>query len=228
MGNSGILSFAHIGFMGVGAYTSAVLTIPVQMKGMALPDLYPFLQDVALSPYLGDRSPAASSRRGGGGGFLSADAALRCGGGHHLLWPAGRALHGDDALERAHQRPAHALRPAADHQSAARRQRGGGRAGRRARLQGIAHRAPPAGEPRRRGRRRRARRPCAGAALARLRPCRAACGHRRRPVGPFHHVVLAQGLLPEGDLRDPRHAGDRRRQHRDRRGRRRLHRHRRL
>jgi branched-chain amino acid transport system permease protein len=53
MGNSGILSFAHIGFMGVGAYTSAVLTIPVQMKGMALPDLYPFLQDVALSPYIG-------------------------------------------------------------------------------------------------------------------------------------------------------------------------------
>jgi branched-chain amino acid transport system permease protein len=53
MGNSGILSFAHIGFMGVGAYTSAVLTIPVQMKGMALPDLYPFLTDVALAPYLG-------------------------------------------------------------------------------------------------------------------------------------------------------------------------------
>jgi branched-chain amino acid transport system permease protein len=53
MGNSGILSFAHIGFMGVGAYASAVLTIPAQMKGMALPDLYPFLQGVALSPYLG-------------------------------------------------------------------------------------------------------------------------------------------------------------------------------
>ncbi len=53
MGNSGILSFAHIGFMGIGAYTSAVLTIPAQMKGMALPDLYPFLVDVQLSPYLG-------------------------------------------------------------------------------------------------------------------------------------------------------------------------------
>ena len=52
MGNSGILSFAHIGFMGVGAYTSAVLSIPVQMKGMALPDLYPVLQGVALSPYI--------------------------------------------------------------------------------------------------------------------------------------------------------------------------------
>ena len=40
------------GFMGVGAYTSAVLTIPAQMKGMALPDLYPILQGVELSPYL--------------------------------------------------------------------------------------------------------------------------------------------------------------------------------
>ena len=53
MGNSDILSFAHIGFMGVGAYTSAVLTIPAQMKGMALPDLYPLLSTVQLSPYMG-------------------------------------------------------------------------------------------------------------------------------------------------------------------------------
>jgi len=52
MGNSGILSFAHIGFMGVGAYVSAVLTIPVQMKGMALPDLYPVLAGLQLSPYM--------------------------------------------------------------------------------------------------------------------------------------------------------------------------------
>lgn len=53
MGNSGILSFAHIGFMGVGAYTSAAFTIPVQMKGMALPDLYPIVAAIELSPYLG-------------------------------------------------------------------------------------------------------------------------------------------------------------------------------
>lgn len=52
MGNSGILSFAHMGFMGIGAYTSAVLTIPVQMKGMALPDLYPILQGVELPAYV--------------------------------------------------------------------------------------------------------------------------------------------------------------------------------
>ena len=53
MGNSGILSFAHIGFMGVGAYTSAVLTMPAQMKSMALPDLYPILKIVEIDPVFG-------------------------------------------------------------------------------------------------------------------------------------------------------------------------------
>ncbi|WP_411034261.1 branched-chain amino acid ABC transporter permease [Shinella sp. BYT-45] len=52
MGNSGLLSFAHIGFMGLGAYTSAVLTIPAQMKGMALPDLYEFMKVIEISPLL--------------------------------------------------------------------------------------------------------------------------------------------------------------------------------
>ncbi|MGQ3213122.1 MAG: branched-chain amino acid ABC transporter permease [Shinella sp.] len=52
MGNSGLLSFAHIGFMGLGAYTSAVLTIPAQMKGMALPDLYEFMKLVEVSPLI--------------------------------------------------------------------------------------------------------------------------------------------------------------------------------
>ncbi|HEX5078395.1 MAG TPA: branched-chain amino acid ABC transporter permease [Geminicoccaceae bacterium] len=52
MGNSGILSFAHIGFMGVGAYASALFSIPAQMKGMALPDLYPIVAEVQLDPWL--------------------------------------------------------------------------------------------------------------------------------------------------------------------------------
>ena len=52
MGNSGILSFAHIGFMGVGAYASALFSIPARMKGMALPDLYPLVVGIELSPYL--------------------------------------------------------------------------------------------------------------------------------------------------------------------------------
>ena len=53
MGNSGILSFAHIGFMGVGAYGSALFTLPERMKSMVLPDLYGVLQTVELSPALG-------------------------------------------------------------------------------------------------------------------------------------------------------------------------------
>jgi branched-chain amino acid transport system permease protein len=52
MGNSGILSFAHIGFMGIGAYTTAVLTIPIRMKGMSLPDLYPIIAGIEMSPYI--------------------------------------------------------------------------------------------------------------------------------------------------------------------------------
>ena len=52
MGNSGILSFAHIGFMGIGAYTSAVLAMPIRMKSMALPDVYLILKTVEISPYL--------------------------------------------------------------------------------------------------------------------------------------------------------------------------------
>lgn len=53
MGNSGILSFAHVGFMGIGAYISAVLSMPLHMKGMALPDLYPVMKAIEISPYLG-------------------------------------------------------------------------------------------------------------------------------------------------------------------------------
>ncbi|HBH29441.1 MAG: branched-chain amino acid ABC transporter permease [Desulfofustis sp. PB-SRB1] len=52
-GNSGILSFAHIGFMGIGAYTSAVITMPARLKSMALPELYPIMQGVQLDPLVG-------------------------------------------------------------------------------------------------------------------------------------------------------------------------------
>ncbi len=51
MGNSGILSFSHIGFMGIGAYSSVLLSMTPQAKAMALPDLYPFLRNVHL-PFL--------------------------------------------------------------------------------------------------------------------------------------------------------------------------------
>ncbi|MFP5342805.1 MAG: ATP-binding cassette domain-containing protein [Candidatus Limnocylindria bacterium] len=39
IGNSGILSFGHVAFMGVGAYTTALLTIPVAVRQDQLPEL---------------------------------------------------------------------------------------------------------------------------------------------------------------------------------------------
>jgi branched-chain amino acid transport system permease protein len=39
VGNSGIVSFGHVAFFGVGAYTSALLTIPPHIKERALPML---------------------------------------------------------------------------------------------------------------------------------------------------------------------------------------------
>ncbi len=49
MGNSGILSFAHIGFMGIGAYASVLFSMTPQMKEIALPDLPLWLSQIQLS-----------------------------------------------------------------------------------------------------------------------------------------------------------------------------------
>jgi len=38
-GNSGVLSFGNVAFMAIGAYVSALLTMPVTAKGVFLPDL---------------------------------------------------------------------------------------------------------------------------------------------------------------------------------------------
>jgi branched-chain amino acid transport system permease protein len=39
VGNSGVFSFGHIGFMAIGVYSSALLTIPVAIKHIMLPEL---------------------------------------------------------------------------------------------------------------------------------------------------------------------------------------------
>jgi branched-chain amino acid transport system permease protein len=44
-GNSGIVSFGHVGFMGVGAYVAALLTIPPAIKNDILPALPGFVGD---------------------------------------------------------------------------------------------------------------------------------------------------------------------------------------
>jgi branched-chain amino acid transport system permease protein len=45
VGNSGVLSFGHISFVAVGAWTAGVFTVPSDVKSTALPDLFPFLAD---------------------------------------------------------------------------------------------------------------------------------------------------------------------------------------
>jgi branched-chain amino acid transport system permease protein len=46
MGNSGVSSFGHIGFMAIAAYISAILTLTVQKKDIAMPELYPVLAQI--------------------------------------------------------------------------------------------------------------------------------------------------------------------------------------
>ena len=47
-GNSGILSFGHLSFMGIGAYAAALLTLPAQIKGATLPALPEWLAVIEL------------------------------------------------------------------------------------------------------------------------------------------------------------------------------------
>jgi branched-chain amino acid transport system permease protein len=48
VGNSGIMSFGHVGFMGIGAYLSALLTIPPATKAIMLPHLPALLGNAQL------------------------------------------------------------------------------------------------------------------------------------------------------------------------------------
>ena len=58
-GNSGIMSFGHLGFMGVGAYLASILTMPPALKATILPNLPAFLGQAhmgvaALPVFLGE------------------------------------------------------------------------------------------------------------------------------------------------------------------------------
>lgn len=52
MGNSGIVSFAHIGFMGIGAYATVLFSLDPEVKAMTLRHLYEFLKPVHV-PFWG-------------------------------------------------------------------------------------------------------------------------------------------------------------------------------
>ncbi len=52
-GFTGVFSLGHIGFMALGAYISAILTLPLKEKGNYLPNLPPWLAGVHLDTMLG-------------------------------------------------------------------------------------------------------------------------------------------------------------------------------
>ncbi len=52
-GFTGVFSLGHIGFMALGAYVSAILTLPLQEKGAYLPDLPSWLAGVHLDQTIG-------------------------------------------------------------------------------------------------------------------------------------------------------------------------------
>lgn len=51
MGNTNILWFPHIGYMGIGAYASVLLSMTPIQKMLSLPDLYPVLAGISI-PFL--------------------------------------------------------------------------------------------------------------------------------------------------------------------------------
>jgi len=52
VGNSGVLSFGHLAFVAIGAWTMSLLTIPATMKSNLLGGLFPVLQDAAAAPFV--------------------------------------------------------------------------------------------------------------------------------------------------------------------------------
>lgn len=48
VGNSGVFSFGHVAFMGIGAYTAAILSVSPKTKALLLPDMPGFLAAASL------------------------------------------------------------------------------------------------------------------------------------------------------------------------------------
>jgi branched-chain amino acid transport system permease protein len=48
VGNSGVLSFGHMSFVAIGAWTAGVLSVPVEEKPATMPSLYGFLGDTTV------------------------------------------------------------------------------------------------------------------------------------------------------------------------------------
>lgn len=50
IGNSGVFSFGHMAFMAIGAYTAAILMVPVDRKDVLFPDMFEPLRNAEASP----------------------------------------------------------------------------------------------------------------------------------------------------------------------------------
>jgi len=50
IGNSGVLSFGHIAFVALGAWTMSLLTVSPMVKSSTMPGLFPFLAEASLDP----------------------------------------------------------------------------------------------------------------------------------------------------------------------------------
>ncbi len=48
MGNSGILNWSYIGYVGIGAFASAIFSMTPALKALQIPTMYPFLIDLHL------------------------------------------------------------------------------------------------------------------------------------------------------------------------------------
>lgn len=48
MGNSGILNWSYVGYVGIGAFASAIFSMEPSLKAMQIPIMYPFLQKLHL------------------------------------------------------------------------------------------------------------------------------------------------------------------------------------
>lgn len=49
MGNSGILNWSYVGYMGVGAFASSILSVAPSVKALGVPNMYPFLVELQTS-----------------------------------------------------------------------------------------------------------------------------------------------------------------------------------
>jgi branched-chain amino acid transport system permease protein len=48
MGNSGILNWTYVGFVGIGAFASSIMSTDPSLKSMGVPNMYPFLSAIQL------------------------------------------------------------------------------------------------------------------------------------------------------------------------------------